>query len=133
MGQKQILGQEQRLTFRVAVRADAHVSACLVLAGRKLPAVVGDLSAEGLYLKLARGPLAVLKLGTMVDVDVSFDDETVTLYGVIRSEHEGGYGINFPERDPAGRPNPLTRFGRIWAQLQRSSLSQRLKVLRLPD
>ena len=47
----------------------------------------------------------------------------------IRSQHAGGYGVFFPERDPAGRANPLSRFGRISAQLQRSSLSQRLKVL----
>lgn len=133
MAQKRTLEQEQRLTFRVVVRADAGVAACLMLAGRKLPAVVGDISAEGLYLKLERGPLAALKIGTMVDVEVSFEGDVVSLYGVIRSEHEGGYGVFFPERDPAGRANPLGRFGRISAQLQRSSLSQRLKVLKLPE
>jgi hypothetical protein len=133
MAEKRALGQEQRLTFRIAVRTGAGVSACLVLAGRKLPAVVGDISSEGIYLKLARGPLAALKVGAMVDVEVSFEDETVSLYGEIRSQHEGGYGVYFPERDPAGRANPLSKFGRISAQLQRSSLSQRLKVLKLPE
>jgi len=133
MGQKSALGQEQRLTFRVAVRPDAAIAACLVLAGRKLPASVGDISAEGMHLKLQRGPLAALKVGAMVDVEISFEDEQLTLYGVIRSEHEGGYGVFFPDRDPTGRANPLSRFGRISAQLQRSSLSQRLKVLKLPE
>lgn len=133
MAQKSPLGQEQRLTFRVAVRAGAGVDACLVLAGRRLPAIVGDVSAEGLFITLERGPIAALKLDAMVDVDVSFEGETVSLFGVIRSQHAGGYGVFFPERDPAGRANPLGRFSRISAQLQRTSLSQRLKVLKLPE
>jgi hypothetical protein len=133
MAEKGALGQEQRLTFRVAVRAGAGVAACLILAGRKLPAVVGDISSEGLYLKLPRGPIPALKVGSMVDVEVSYEDEAVSLYGEIRSQHEGGYGIYFPERDPVGRANPLGKFGRISAQLQRTSLSQRLKILKLPD
>jgi hypothetical protein len=131
--QKRALGQEQRLTFRVAVRPHAGVTACLVLAGRKLRAIVGDVSAEGLFLKLERGPVAALKVGAIVAVEVSFEDETMSLYGVIRSVHEGGYGVFFPERDPAGRANSIGRFGRISAQLQRCSLSQRLKVLKLPE
>jgi PilZ domain len=132
MAHKTALGQEQRLTFRVAVRPSAGIEACLVLAGRQFPAVVGDISAEGLFIKLVQGPLAALKVDAMVDVDVQFEGEHFSLYGVIRSQHEGGYGVFFPERDPTGRANPLSRFGRISAQLQRSSLSQRLKVLQLP-
>jgi hypothetical protein len=69
----------------------------------------------------------------MVDVEVSFEGETLALFGVVRSEHAGGYGIHFPARDPVGRANPLSRFARISAQLQRTSLSQRLKVLKLPE
>jgi hypothetical protein len=133
MAEKRTLGQEQRVTFRVAVRASSGVTACLVVGGRKLAATVGDISSEGLYLKLTRGPLAALKVGTIVDVEVSFEDETVSLYGEIRSQHEGGYGVFFPDRDPAGHANPVARFGRISAQLQRTSLSQRLKVLKLPQ
>jgi hypothetical protein len=133
MAQKAPLGQEQRLTFRVAVRRGAGVDARVVLAGRKLPAVVGDISAEGLFVMLECGPLAAIKVGSMVDVEVSFEGDAVSLYGVVRSQHAGGYGVHFPERDPAGRANPLGRFGRISAQLQRSSLSQRLKVLKLPE
>jgi PilZ domain len=133
MAQKQPLGQEQRLTFRVAVRRSAGIEAHLVLAGRKLEAEVGDVSAEGMFIKLDRGLLAALKIGNHVDVEVTFEGETLVLYGVIRSQHAHGYGVFFPDRDPAGRANPLNRFGRISAQLQRSSLSQRLKVLKLPD
>jgi hypothetical protein len=133
MATKAPFGQEQRLTFRVTVGQHAGVEACVVLAGRKLSAEVGDISAEGLFVTLARGPLAALKIGSMVDVEVSFEADVVTLFGVIRSEHAGGYGVHFPERDPAGRLNPLRRFSRISAQLQRTSLSQRLKVLEFRD
>jgi hypothetical protein len=133
MAQNKPLGQEQRLTFRVAVRANAGVDACLMVAGRKLRAVVGDVSAEGMFVTLERGPVAALKLDSIVDVEVRFEGEQLSLYGVIRSQHAGGYGVHFPERDPAGRANPLGRFARISAQLQRTSLSQRLKVLKLPQ
>jgi hypothetical protein len=132
MAGRDLLGQEQRLTFRVAVRPDSGIEAYLVLAGRRLPAAVRDVSAEGLFVFLERGPLPALKIGALVDVEVSFEGDEVSLFGVIRSEHAGGYGVFFPERDPAGRSNPLGRFGRISAQLQRTSLSQRLKVLKLP-
>jgi hypothetical protein len=127
------LGQEQRLTFRVAVRRDAGIDAHLKLAGRKIAATVGDVSAEGMFITLARGLLPAIKIDTLVDVEVSFEGETLALFGVVRSQRSGGYGIHFPERDPAGRANPVARFGRISAQLQRSSLSQRLKVLKLRD
>lgn len=132
MTHKHTPNQEQRLTFRVAVGPKAGVTARLVLAGRSLPATVGDISSEGLFLTLVRGPLAALKVGAIVDVEIAFEGDTVSLFGVVRSERKGGYGVHFPERDPAGRANPLGRFGRISAQLQRSSLSQRLKVLSLP-
>lgn len=133
MTQKRTPNQEQRVTFRMAIGPKAKVTACLVLAGRRLAATVGDLSAEGVFLTLERGPFAALTIGTMVDVEISFEGETVALFGVIRSQRAEGYGVYFPERDPAGRANPLGRFGRISAQLQRSSLSQRLRILKLPE
>jgi hypothetical protein len=133
MGDAKRFGQEQRLTFRIAVNGRVDLDAWLLLAGKKLPAIVVDVSAEGMLVKLERGPLAALKVGSFVDVVVEFEGETFALHGVIRSEHAGGYGIFFPERDARGRSNPLGRFGRIWAQLQRTSLSQRLKVLKLPE
>jgi hypothetical protein len=125
--------QEQRVTFRVAVRNGSGVDACVLLAGKKLDATVGDISAEGIFVKLDRGPIAALKAASKVDVEVSFDGETMLLHGVIRSEHAGGYGIHFPSRDRAGRANPIAKFERIAANLQRTSLSQRLKILKVPD
>lgn len=125
--------QEQRVTFRIAVGRSAGIKAHLVLAGHKLSAVVGDVSAEGMFIKLDRGVLPALKVDSIVDVEVTYERETIALFGIIRSQHAGGYGVFFPDRDPAGRANPVSRFGRISAQLQRSSLSQRLKVLKLPD
>ena len=125
--------QEQRVTFRVAVGRDAGITARLILAGRKLSAVVGEVSAEGIFITLDRGLLPSLKVDSLVDVEVTFEGETLALFGIIRSQHAGGYGVFFPDRDPAGKANPVSRFGRISAQLQRTSLSQRLKVLKLPD
>jgi hypothetical protein len=127
------LEQEQRATFRVAVRRDSAIEASLNLAGKRLRATVCDVSAEGIFLKLDRGVIAALKVDGKVDVEVSFEEETFLLHGVIRSERGGGYGIFFPPRDRAGHPNPLDRFERISAHLQRTSLSQRLKVLKLPE
>jgi hypothetical protein len=127
------LEQEQRATFRVTVRADSGVAATLKLAGNTLAASVGDISAEGIFLTLDRGPVAALKVDSKVDVEVTFERDRFVLHGVIRSEHAGGYGIHFPARDRAGRVNPLDRFERISAHLQRTSLSQRLKVLKLPE
>lgn len=133
MTQKQPLGQEQRLTFRVTVRPNLGVRASVVVAGRKLAAVIGDISAEGLFVTLERGALPALKIDSWVDVETSFEGEKTLLFGVVRSQHAGGYGIQFPDRDPAGRANPVGRFARISAHLQRSSLSQRLKVLKLGE
>lgn len=133
MSQARTLGQDQRLTFRVAVRGNVDFEAWLLLGGKKLPAAVGDIGAEGMFVTLARGPIAALKVDGKVDVVVEFEDETFVMHGVIRSERAGGYGIFFPERDARGRANPLGRFGRISAALQRTSLSQRLKVLKLPE
>lgn len=127
------LEQEQRGTFRVAVRRDSDIDASLHLAGKKLAASVGDISAEGIFLKLDRGPVGALKVDGKVDVEVTFDGDTFLLHGVIRSQHGGGYGIHFPPRDRAGRVNPIDKFERISASLQRTSLSQRLKVLTLPE
>ncbi len=133
MGEARKLGQDQRLTFRVSVRGNADFDAWLLLGGKKLAAVVGDISAEGMFVTLARGPIGALKVDGKVDVIMEFEGETMLLHGVIRSERAGGYGIFFPERDARGRANPLSRFGRISAALQRTSLSQRLKVLKLPE
>jgi hypothetical protein len=133
MGEPKQFGQEQRLTFRVAVNGAVEVEAWLLFAGKKLPATVGDVSAEGIFITLDRGPFAPLKIDSKVYVVVEFEGETFGMHGVIRSTHAGGYGIYFPERDSLGRTNPLSRFGRIAAALQRTSLSQRLKALKLPE
>ena len=130
---QQLEPQEQRVAFRVAVSRSSGIDAALYLGGKKLAAVVGDISAEGMFIQLERGPLAALKVDSKVDVEVIFDGEKMYMRGVIRSEHSGGYGIFFPPRDRLGRPNPLARFERISAFLQRSSLSQRLKVLKFPQ
>jgi hypothetical protein len=133
MADSRKLGQEQRSTFRVAVKGKVRVDVALVFAGRRFRAAVYDVGAEGMFVKLERGPIAALKVDSPVDIEVSFDGDTFVLYGVVRSLRADGYGLYFPERDAVGRGNPVSRFGRISAQLQRTSLSQRLKVLKLPE
>ncbi len=125
--------REQRQTFRVSVTAKSGITAHLFLGGRKLSAAVGNLSPEGMFIRLDRGLLPALKVGSVVDIEVRFDDERFELQGVIRSLRNGGYGIYFPERDQLGRANPRDRLAKISAYLQRTDLSQRLKILRLPD
>ena len=129
----QQLEQDERASFRVAVRRNSGIDAVLFLAGKKLAATVGDVSAEGMFIKLESAPLAALTLGSSVDVEVIFDGETMVMRGVIRSEHDGGYGIFFPPRDTLGRPNPLARFERISAFLQRTSFTQRRKMFNRPE
>ncbi len=133
MADSRKLGQEQRSTFRVPVKGNVRVDVALMFAGRRFRAAVYDVSAEGMFVKLERGPIAALKVDSMVDVEVSFDGDAFVLFGVVRSLRADGYGLYFPERDVAGRGNPVNRFGRISAQLQRNSLSQRLKVLQFPE
>jgi PilZ domain-containing protein len=124
---------EQRVAFRVVVGPESGIDAHLHLGGKKVAATVSDISADGVLIKLDAGPLASLKIGGKVVVDVQFEGETMLLHGVVQSERAGGYGILFPARDRLGRANPLTRFERISAHLQRLSLSQRVKALKIPE
>jgi PilZ domain len=125
--------RDQRQTFRVIVKPKSGLTAALYIVGQRLPATVGDISPEGMFVRLDRGLLSALRVGGTVGVEVSFDDERVELTGVIRSQRGGGYGIHFPPRDEEGRPNPRDKLARISACLQRTDLSQRLKVLKLPE
>jgi PilZ domain len=124
--------REQRGTFRVAVKPGTDIEATLSLAGHEWPGRVGDVSPEGIFIKLDRGLLPALRIDSRVNVEITYEGETLHLYGVVRSEHAGGYGVLFPPRDPRGRANPLEQLGRIWTQLQRTELSQRLRALKLP-
>ncbi len=125
--------REQRGTFRVTVRSGSRLEARLHLAGKIWRGQVRDLSVESLFVALDRGLVSALKIDGWVDVEMELQGESLLLFGVVRSARNEGYGIFFPERDPAGRPNPLEKFARISAALQRTDLSRRLKVLKLPQ
>jgi hypothetical protein len=125
--------REQRATFRVRVKRRSGLTASLRLAGQTWSASVGDVSPEGMFITFDRGEPPALNIDSRVYVDVTFNDETFRLHGLVRSRHAGGYGIFFPERGPQGRVNPRERLGRISVDLQRGDLSQRLKVLKLPE
>jgi len=125
--------QEQRGTFRVAVKPRSGLQASLHFAGREWTATVGDVGPEGIFIKLDAGAPPALHVDSRVNVEVTFDDEKLVLHGVVRSSRADGYGIFFPERNREGRINPRDKLAKITVHLQRTDLSQRLKVLKLPE
>ncbi|HLF09733.1 MAG TPA: PilZ domain-containing protein [Gammaproteobacteria bacterium] len=125
--------KEQRETLRVSVKPDRGLKASLQFAGKEWPGTVGDISPEGLFIKLEHGTLPALKVDSHVNVEITFDDEKVLLHGIIRWHRAGGYGVFFPERGPQGHVNRRAKLEKISAHLQRIDLSQRLKVLKLPE
>lgn len=130
MGMSQASQRDQRVAFRVVIGPDDGLVAHLVLAGKKYRAEVGDVSAEGMFIKLQNAPARPLKVDTMVDIEVALGREKFVLFGLVRSQHSGGYGLFFPERDPAGRFNPLGRFSRIVLKAQRAVLTRTERALR---
>ena len=88
------LAQEQRGTFRVAVRRDSGIEAALHLSGKRLAATVGNISAEGIFLRLDRGPIAALKVERQLDVEISFEHGVMVL-----DVSDRGPGIAASERD----------------------------------
>lgn len=125
--------REQRGVFRVTVKPRSGLQASLNFAGRVWAATVRDVSSEGISIKLAGSVLPALTIDSRVDVEVTFDDETLVLHGVIRSHRDGGYGIFVPERDRRGQINPRAKLAKISTHLQRADLAQRVKVLKPPE
>lgn len=64
------------------------------------------MSAEGLFVTHARGVIAALKPDSMVDVEVTFDGETLVLFGVVPPRAPAVTGSTFPR---AIRPVVPTR------------------------
>lgn len=119
---------ERRATYRVSVKPTSGLSANVCLANRTWKAKAGNVSTEGMFVRLEPEAPVSLEIGTPVVVDITFDGDLAKLHGEIRSQRAGGYGIFFPQRCEDGFINPLDRLGHIWAQLQRDELSQRLFV-----
>ncbi len=119
---------ERRTTYRVLVKPTSGLTTTVCLADRTWQAKAGNVSAEGMFVRLEPEAPVSLEIGTPVIVEITFDGDAATLHGEIRSRRAGGYGILFPRRCEDGFVNPLDRLERIWAELQRDDLSKRLFV-----
>lgn len=119
---------ERRATYRVSIKPTSGLSANVCLADRTWKAKAGNLSTEGMFVRLEPEAPVSLEIGTPVVVDITFDGDLAKLHGEIRSQRAGGYGIFFPQRCEDGFINPLDQLGHIWAELQRDDLSKRLFV-----
>jgi len=121
--------EERRGAYRVSVKPSSGLSASMSLENRRWKATPGNVSTDGVFLRLAPDAPVSLEVDTPVVVEMTFGDEApLKLHGTIRTRRAGGYGIFFPSRTDDGYVNPLTRLGHVWAELQRDDLSKRLFV-----
>ena len=119
---------ERRAAFRVSVKPTSRLSTIVCLADRTWKAKAGNVSTEGMFVRLEPEAPVSLEIGTPVVVEITYDGDVTKLHGEIRSQRAGGYGIFFPRRCEDGFVNTLDRLEHIWAELQRDDLSKRLFV-----
>lgn len=125
--------RERRATFRVSVKPTHGIETSFHWLGKSWSAEAGDISAEGIFIKPNKPRSLSLEVGSTVMVEISYHGEHLELSGVVRSRRSGGYGIFFPARDEGGHVNPMDKLARISAELQRVSLTQRVRVLKDPS
>jgi len=104
----------------------SELTAAVTVLERSWQAVPGNISTEGIFLTLEPDAPVDLKIGTTLEVEITYSEETLLLHGTIRSRRARGYGILFPRKTDDGYINPLDRLGQIWAGLQRETLASRL-------
>ena len=119
---------ERRATFRVSVKPTSGLTTTVCLADRTWKAKAGNVSTEGMFVRLEPEAPVSLEVSTPVIVEITFDGDVSKFHGEIRSRRAGGYGIFFPRRCKDGFVNPLDRLEHIWAKLQQDDLSKRLFV-----
>jgi hypothetical protein len=118
--------EDKRATYRVSVKPRSGLEATVHVADVHWEAVVGNISAEGVFLRLEPNAPVNLELNSTVDVEIASAGETLLLHGIVRSLRDRGYGVYFPKRFGEGSTNPLDQLGKIWAELQRDVLSTRI-------
>ena len=118
--------RERRASYRVSVKPKSGLKAAVNVSDRSWKATPGNVSAEGIFLRLEPDAPVNLKINMPVDVEITFSGETLLLHGTVRSRRARGYGIFFPKRTDENYINPLERLGHICAELQRDTLSKRL-------
>lgn len=125
------MAEDKRATYRVSVKPTSGLEATVHVADLHCKAALGNISAEGIFLRLEPDDPVDLELNSTVDVEITSDGETLLLHGIVRSRRDRGYGIYFPKRIGEGSANPLDQLARISAELQRDLLSTR--ILRRPE
>ena len=123
--------EDKRATYRVSVKPESGLEATVHAEDLHWKAVLGNVSAEGVFLRLEPNAPVDLELNSDVDVEIVYEGETLLFHGIVRSKRDRGYGIFFPKKFAEGAINPLDQLGYIWADLQRDILSTR--VLRRLD
>ena len=119
------MNQERRATFRVSVRPKSGIAVSLYVNDRRWTAMPGNISAEGIFIRLADADTATLNVGDKVDVEIARNDKKLLLRGIVRSYRSAGYGIFFPPKDDNGYVNPLNEIAKLSMNLQRSLLARR--------
>ena len=122
----EVVTRERRETYRVSVKPRSELAAAVNVSDRSWKAVPGNISAEGIFLRLEPDAPVDLKINTTLEVEITFSGETLLLHGIIRSRRARGYGIFFPKRTDENFINPLDKLGHICAEFQRETLSTRL-------
>jgi len=108
------------------VKPSAGLAASVHVSDSQWKALPGNISAEGIFLRLEPDAPVDLQVGEAVQVEIVSAEDALLLHGIVRSRRAGGYGIFFSPRTAEGYLNPLDRLGHICAQLQRELLSKRL-------
>ena len=68
------------------------------LGQRGYEATPGNISTEGIFLRLEPNAPVDLKVNTRVEVEIDYSGEILLLHGIIRSRRSRGYGIFFPKK-----------------------------------
>ena len=118
--------RERRATFRVSVKPESGLAASLHVGDEHWDTTPGNISAEGIFLRVAGGADVDIKINSVIDVEIESSGKTLLVRGIIRSRRAGGYGVYFPEHDDEGFINPLDEFARVSAYLQREFLAKRV-------
>lgn len=94
---RRLVGVERRHEARYGFAEKALTGTLITVFQGAWPALVVDMSAIGVKLRLEGGEAPDLKPGMQVLLDLDFPDEIMTVRGVIRRRQGGEYSLFFPD------------------------------------
>lgn len=86
--------RERRSAYRVTVKPRSELAAAVTVLDRSWKAVPGNISPEGIFLRLEPDAPVDLRIGTSLEVDVSYSGETLLLHGTIRARRDSDSSIS---------------------------------------